>query len=289
MDLKQTALVLEGGGMRGVYTAGVLRYFMDRNLYLPYVIGVSMGACNGANYVARQPERSRIVNIHYVQDRRFLSYPRLLFGGELFGMKLIFDTIPNKLAPFDYETFLGSTQRFIMIVFDCETGKTVYFDKTGLNKSELMTIFQAGTSLPLVQKPVFYQGRVLMDGGIADAVPIQKSIQDGNQRHVLVLTQPKGYRKKPSKIAWLVRRRYPRYKGLARGMAERHMRYNETMDLIDRLEAEGKVFVIRPGRALAVSRVERNSHKLYTVYNQGYAEAKACYDKLCFYLNGPNP
>ena len=285
MDLKQTALVLEGGGMRGVYTAGVLRYFMDRNLYLPYVIGVSMGACNGANYVARHPERSRIVNIHYVRDGRFLSYPRLLFGGELFGMKLIFDTIPNKLVPFDYETFLGSAQRFIMIVFDCETGKTVYFDKTGLNKSELMTIFQAGTSLPLVQKPVFYQGRVLMDGGIADAVPIQKSIQDGNQRHVIVLTQPKGYRKKPSKIAWLVRRRYSQYTGLARGMAERHIRYNETMELIDRLEAEGKVFVIRPGRALAVSRVERNSHKLYTVYNQGYAEAKACYDNLCYYLS----
>jgi predicted patatin/cPLA2 family phospholipase len=285
MNLKQTALVLEGGGMRGVYTAGVLRYFMDRNFYLPYVIGVSMGACNGANYVARQPERSRIVNIHYVRDSRFLSYLRLLFGGELFGMQFIFDTIPNKLVPFDYETFLGSAQQFFMTVFDCETGETVYFDKTGLNKSELMIIFQAGTSLPLVQKPVFYQGRVLMDGGIADAVPIQKSIRDGNQRHVIVLTQPKGYRKKPSKIAWLMRRRYSQYTGLARGMAERHIRYNETMELIDRLEAEGKVFVIRPGRALAVSRVERNSHKLYTVYNQGYAEAKACYDNLCSYLS----
>jgi len=283
--ISKTGLVLEGGGMRGVYTAGVLRYFMDRNFYLPYVIGVSMGACNGANYVARQPERNRIVNIHYVQDRRFLSYQRLFFGGELFGMQFIFDTIPNELVPFDYETFLGSAQQFIMTVFDCETGETVYFDKTGLNKSELMIIFQAGTSLPLVQKPVFYQGRVLMDGGIADAVPIQKSISDDNQRHVIVLTQPKGYRKKPSKIAWLVRRRYSQYTGLARGMAERHIRYNETMELIDRLEAEGKVFVIRPGRALAVSRVERNSHKLYTVYNQGYAEAKACYDNLCYYLS----
>jgi predicted patatin/cPLA2 family phospholipase len=285
MNLGKAALILEGGGMRGVYTAGVLRYFMDRNLYLPYVIGVSMGACNGANYVARQPERNRIVNIHYVQDRRFLSYQRLFFGSELFGMQFIFDTIPNELVPFDYETFLGSAQQFIMTVFDCETGETVYFDKTGLNKSELMIIFQAGTSLPLVQKPVFYQGRVLMDGGIADAVPIQKSISDDNQRHVIVLTQPKGYRKKPSKIAWLVRRRYSQYTGLARGMAERHIRYNETMELIDRLEAEGKVFVIRPGRALAVSRVERNSHKLYTVYNQGYAEAKACYDNLCYYLS----
>lgn len=288
MNLKQTALVLEGGGMRGVYTAGVLRYFMDRNFYLPYVIGVSMGACNGANYVARQPERSRIVNIHYVRDSRFLSYLRLLFGGELFGMQFIFDTIPNKLVPFDYETFLGSAQQFFMTVFDCETGETVYFDKTGLNKSELMIIFQAGTSLPLVQKPVFYQGRVLMDGGIADAVPIQKSISDGNKRHVLVLTQPKGYRKKPSKIAWLMRRHYSHYKGLIRGMAERHIRYNKTMDWIDRLEAEEKVFVIRPVRALVVSRVERNSQKLYTVYNQGYAEAKSCYDRLCSYLSDSN-
>ena len=143
MNLERTALILEGGGMRGVYTAGVLRFFMDQNLYLPYVIGVSMGACNGANYVAHQPERNRIVNIRYVSDSRFISYRRLLLGGELFGMRFIFDTIPNALVPFDFETFLASKQRFIATVFDCQTGEAVYFDKVGLSKNDLTKILQA--------------------------------------------------------------------------------------------------------------------------------------------------
>jgi len=284
MDLKQTALILEGGGMRGAYTAGVLRWFMDRNLYLSYVIGTSIGACNGANYVARQPERNRIVNIHYVRDSRFLSYRRFLFRGELFGMKFIFDTFPHDLVPFDFQTFKQSEQRFILPCFDCKAGETVYYDKNELDEAGFLAVLQAGSSLPILQKPVFFQGRVLLDGGIADSLPIQKSIADGNQRHVVILTKPRGYLKKPSKFAWLVRKWYPEYKGLARGVAERHTRYNETMQWIDRLEDEGKVFVIRPDRPLIVNRVNRNSHKLYTVYNQGYSEAQACFDRLRAYL-----
>jgi len=284
MNLERTALILEGGGMRGVYTAGVLRFFMDQNLYLPYVIGVSMGACNGANYVAHQPERNRIVNIRYVSDSRFLSYRRLLLGGELFGMAFIFDTIPNALVPFDFETFLASKQRFIATVFDCQTGETVYFDKVGVSKNDLMKILQAGSSLPLVQKPVSYNGRTLMDGGLAVAVPIQKSIADGNQRHVLILTQPKGYRKKSSFINQLIRWRYRSYEGLCRGITARHIRYNETMELIDRLEEKKEVFVIRPARSLGVKRVERRKDKLYAAYDQGYADAKISFADLSSYL-----
>lgn len=285
MNLNQTALILEGGGMRGVYTAGVLRYFMDQNLYLPYVIGVSMGACNGANYVAHQPERNRIVNIRYINESRFISYRRLLTGGELFGMEFIFDTIPNVLVPFDFETFMASAQRFIAVVFDCETGETLYFEKTGMGRDDLMKILRAGSCLPLVQKPLSYQGRVLMDGGLADPVPIRKSLADGNQRHILVLTQPKGYRKKTSDFAWLIRHRYRHYEGLCRGIATRQNRYNETMELIDRLEEKKEIFVIRPEKTLKAGRVERNKDRLYTVYDQGYAEAMACYAMLSSYLN----
>jgi predicted patatin/cPLA2 family phospholipase len=289
MNLEKAALILEGGGMRGVYTAGVLRYFMDRDLYLSYVIGVSMGACNGANYVARQPERNRIVNIHYAHDRRFLSYGRLLFRGELFGMKFIFDTFPHDLVPFDFQTFKQSRQRFTLAAFDCKSGETVYFDKDELDEPGFLTVLQAGSSLPLVQKPVYYQGRVLMDGGIADAVPIQKSVNDGNQRHVLILTQPKGYRKKPSGIAGLVRWRYRQYEGLCRGIATRHIHYNETMELIDRFEERKEIFVIRPAQALIIGRAERDKDRLYAVYDQGYADAQDSYRNLCAYLNDPNP
>lgn len=284
MDKRSAGLILEGGGMRGVYTAGVLRFLMDQHLYLPYVIGVSIGACNAANYVARQPERNRIVNIRYVNDARFISYRRLLFEGELFGMRFIFDTIPHVLAPFDFETFMESSQLCIATATDCETGEAVYYEKGELG-DDFLKLLQAGCSLPLIQKPVRYDGRVLMDGGIADSVPIQKSIDDGNERHVLVLTQPKGYRKKRSGGAGLVRLRYRQYEGLCRAFAIRHIRYNETMEMIDRLEDGGDVFVIRPSQSLPVDRAERNKDKLYAVYDQGYADAHACYADLWSYLN----
>ena len=285
MNISQTALILEGGGLRGVYTAGVLRFFMDRHLYLPYVIGVSMGACNGANYVARQPERNRIVNIRYVRDRRFISYLRLLRGDELFGMDFIFDTIPNVLVPFDFETFRKSEQRFIAVVFDCHTGETVYVEKAGLTKADFMNVLRAGSSLPLVQKPVSFKDRVLMDGGLADPVPIQKSIADGNQRHILILTQPKGYRKSSSDLAWLIKIHYRHFECLCQRIEARQRRYNETMDLIDQMEREEKIFVIRPKGDIKAGRMERNKDKLYALYDQGYADASGCFEALCAYLS----
>ncbi|MDM8539879.1 patatin family protein [Desulfococcaceae bacterium HSG9] len=279
-----TGLILEGGGMRGVYTSGVLRFFMDRRLYLPYVIGVSMGACNGANYVARQPERNRIVNIRFVNDRRFISYRRLLIKGELFCTKFIFDEIPNRLVPFDFKTFRQSRQRCIITAIDCHTGKAVYYDKDEIG-DDVLKILQAGCALPLVQKPVHYKGRVLMDGGIADSVPLHKSIADGNRRHIIILTQPEGYRKKRSRAAGLLRRRYPEYKGLCNAFAVRHEKYNATIARIEQLQKKGEIFAIRPLRPLGIKRAERNQAKLYAAYDRGYADAENCYDDLCPYLS----
>lgn len=284
MDLKSSALVLEGGGLRGVYTSGVLRLFMDKGLFFPYVIGVSMGACNAANYVSRQPERNRIVNISYVNDSRYLSYLRLLAGGELFGMDFIFDTIPNSLVPFDYETFRGSDVKCVTVVTDCTTGEALYFEKDELGE-DFLPVLQASACLPFVAKPVRYNGLVLMDGGLSDPVPIRKSISDGNTRHVLILTRPEGYRKKPSWTAGLTRIRYPRLPGLCEDLARRHTRYNETMDLVDRMERRGEAFVIRPRSELHVGRIERSKKKLYAAYDQGYQDAAQSCDELCRYLN----
>ena len=269
--------------MRGVYTAGVLRFFMDVDIYFPYVLGVSIGACNAANYVARQPERNRIVNIRYVNDARFISHRRLLFKGELFGMDFIFDTIPHELVPFDFETCMRSPQRCITTATDCRSGEAIYYEKEALGKA-FLKVLQAGCSLPLIQKPVEHDGRVLMDGGLADPVPIQKSIADGNKRHVLVLTQPKGYRKKRSRLTGLVRLVYRRYPRLCQTLNTRHVRYNETMDLIDRLEGEKNVLVIRPTQQIAVRRTERDKDRLYALYDQGYSDGQARYKELCSYL-----
>jgi predicted patatin/cPLA2 family phospholipase len=284
MDLKQGALVLEGGGLRGVYTSGVLRFFMGKGIYFPYVIGVSMGACNAANYVSRQPERNRIVCIRYVNDPRYISYSRLLMRGELFGMKFIFDTLPRSLVPFDFKTFMDNDVKCLTVVTDCETGETLYYDKKELGE-DYLKILQASNSLPFVAKPVHYERRTLMDGGLTDAVPIRKSIDDGNTRNVLILTRPKGYRKKQPRFIRFAAMRYSRYKGLCEALASRHTRYNETMDFIDQLEQRGEVLVIRPRLALNVGRAERNKDKLYAAYDQGYSDAATCYVGLCSYLN----
>jgi predicted patatin/cPLA2 family phospholipase len=243
-----------------------------------------MGACNGANYLSRQPERNRIVNTRYVDDPRFISFRRLFTQGELFGMDFIFQTIPRRLVPFDWETMMASKRRFIVAATDCETGEAVYFEKEALGE-DFLKVLQASCSLPLLQKPVDYAGRSLMDGGIADSIPLRKSFEDGNRRHVLILTRPKGYRKKPSAAAAaLVRWRYPRRPGLAAGFAERHIRYNAVAETIDALERKGEVFVIRPEENLPVGRLERNREKLYAVYDQGYEDAMARRREIGAYL-----
>ncbi|MBW1742509.1 MAG: patatin family protein [Deltaproteobacteria bacterium] len=285
MNLENGALILEGGGLRGVYTSGILRFFMDRGIFFPYVIGVSMGACNAANYVSRQPERNRIVNTRYVNDARYLSYWRLLTRGELFGMDFIFDTIPNSLVPFDFETFRESDVRCITTVIDCETGETLYYEKSEVGK-DYFKVLRASTSLPFMAKPVKYKGRVLMDGGLSDSIPIRKSLDDGNTRHVLVLTRPKGYRKKRSRLARLVYVRYPRYKGLCEAFSSRYAVYNDTMDFVDSIEERGEIFVIRPELDLNVGRAERNKDRLYAAYDQGYVDASERYAALSAYLNG---
>ena len=284
MDNENIGLVLEGGGLRGVYTSGVIRFLMDKGFEFPYIVGVSMGVCNGANYVSRQPERNRIVNIDFVNDTRYISYKRLLLKGELFGMDFIFNTIPFSLVPFDQRTFLENEAKFVIGVTDCETGDTVYYEKSEL-ENDSVDIFRATCSLPFLEKPVHYKGRIFMDGGVSDPVPIQKSIDDGNSRNVVILTRPKGYRKKPSHLHLLARLWYPKFKGLQRALAVRHRRYNETMDMVEELERSGQVVSIRPSKTLEASRVERDKEKLYAAYDQGYEDASSCYERMKAILN----
>jgi len=288
-NCRHTALVLEGGGLRGVYTSGVLQFLMERQLFFGYVIGVSMGACNAANYVSNQPQRNRIVNIHFVNDRRYLSYLRLFLKGELFGMDFIFDTIPNQLVPFDYKTFRSSPQRCLVTVTDCMSGEALYYEKAHLG-ADYLKVLQASCSLPLVARPVQFGGRTLMDGGLSDPIPLAQSIRDGNRKHVLILTRPKGYRKENSWLVnLLVRLRYPRFKGLQRALVGRAASYNKTLEWIETLVDAGQILVLRPRAPLGAGRVERNKENLYSVYDQGYADAEKAYVRLCDYLSRPSP
>ena len=263
-----SGLVLEGGGLRGVYTSGVLRVFMERELYFPWIAGVSMGACNAVNYLSRQKERNRIVNLH----------------GELFGMDFIFGDIPEKLVPFDYRRFEQADETLLIVASDCMRGEAVYFDKSTLKKDQFMTALRASCSLPFLAKPVIFCGKTLMDGGVTDPVPLHKSIEAGNTRHVLILTRPAGYRKKPlpSPIVAMARLRYP--KGLATALEKRHIDYNSLMDEIDAREASGEIFVIRPKIDLHVGKAERDARRLNVVYQQGMKDAEDHFSDLEAYL-----
>ncbi|HEX2983665.1 MAG TPA: patatin family protein, partial [Ignavibacteriales bacterium] len=253
MDLSNTGLVLEGGGMRGVYTSGALQFLMEKNIYLPYVIGVSMGACNATNYVSRQPGRNRIVNIKYVNDKRYLSYSKLITRGELFQMGFIYNELPKILEPFDYKTFYENKIKCVLVATDCITGEALYYEKNDLGE-DYMKVLQASSSLPFIARPVKFRGRILMDGGMSDSSPIRRCMQDGNAKNIVILTQPEGYRKQPESAARLARLRYPHYKGLCAALANRHTNYNEMAEYVEQLKKEGSVFVLRPKEDLNTSR-----------------------------------
>ena len=283
LKFENAALVLEGGGLRGTFTSGALRRFTEDKLYFSYVIGVSMGACNAANYVSLQTERNRIVNTRYVRDSRYISYRRLLMGGDLFGMNFIFETIPNKLIPFDYKTFYESPVRCMTGVTDCISGEVHYFDKHDLG-DDYIEILKASCSLPFVSKPVKYKGNIYMDGGMADPIPIHRAVDDGWKKRVVILTRQRGYQKRPPKLPGFMLWRYRNFPGLKKCILMQYKRYNETIDFIEELEKKGDVFVIRPDREPPAGRVERNISKIYLAYDQGYAEASLRFPELLVYL-----
>jgi predicted patatin/cPLA2 family phospholipase len=272
-------LVLEGGGMRGLYTSGVLDFFMDKDLYFPYVIGVSMGACNGASYISRQKGRNKRININYINDPRYLSYRNLIRKQGLFGKDFAYTEIPTKLEIFDMQTFNKAKERFMIGTTDCDSGKAVYFDKNDCADS-ILDIIRATSSLPFLAPIVRHNGLNLLDGGVIDPIPIKKSIEDGNNKNVIVLTRNKGYIKKPFKMKFLANVIYSKHRGLIEAMINRYRIYNETIEYIEQLEREEKVFVIRPNIGLEVKRIEKDKEKLLNLYNQGYEEAKKSYGEL---------
>jgi predicted patatin/cPLA2 family phospholipase len=276
--VEKIGLVLEGGGMRGVYTSGVLDYLMEKDFYLPYIIGVSAGACNGVAYVSKQIGRSKESSIGYIDDPMLINYKNLIDKGYLINMDLLFDEMPNKLIPFDYDAFYKSNQEFIVVTTNCRTGKPVYFRKEDCR--DIMMVCRASSSLPFIAPIIEIDGEPMLDGGITDSIPVRKSIEDGNNKNVLVLTRPAGYRKKPSKIKQLVKIKYEEYPHLQEAMINRYKMYNDTLDYIDELEENGDVFVIRPSRLIKIKRMEKGCQKLIELYNLGYEDAKALYNKM---------
>ncbi|MDL4842164.1 patatin-like phospholipase family protein [Aquibacillus rhizosphaerae] len=277
-------LILEGGGMRGAYTAGVLDFFHDEQLVFPYIVGASAGACNGSSYVSNQRGRNYEVIVEYGDHPEYISYKRVFRHKELFGMDFIFDTLPNKLVPFDFDSYLKNNSRFVVSTTDIDTGEPVYYSSFE-SKEELLSVVRASSSLPFISRSVRYKGRNLMDGGISDPIPIEASIKAGNEKHVVVLTRNEGYLKKPMKFSWLVNRGYKRNPELIRAMQNRHLKYNDTIEQLKKMEQRNEVLIIRPKKTINVSRIERNKDKLHNLYTQGYQDAKNLREKLYDFLN----
>lgn len=281
--MSKTGLVLEGGGMRGLYTCGVLELFMDKELYFDYIIGVSAGACNAVSYISRQKGRNIKVNTDFVNDWRYMSLRNLIRERSYFGMDFIFKEIPDKHVKFDYEAFNNSQCDFYIGTTDCKTGKPLYFGKNDMGEY-FNDILRASSSIPLMSPIVSFKDYELLDGGISDSIPIVKSIEDGNDKNIIVLTRNKGYRKSPVKFEALVRMKYRKYPLLVEAILNRYRMYNDTLDYIEKLEAEGKAIVIRASREMKVDRLERNREKLQELYRNGYEDAESLYDRIVAFI-----
>ena len=265
----KTGLVLEGGGMRGVFTSGVLDAFMKHDLYFRYIVAVSAGACNGMSYVSRQPRRARISNIDYLARYKYIGIRHLVTQGCIFDRELLYDKFPNQLLPFDFDEYFKHAKGFEMVTTNCLTGKAMYLRETS-DRQRSLDIVRASSSLPYVSKIVTVDGIPMLDGGIIDSIPINRAIETGHEHNVVILTRNKGWRDtgKDRKVPAFIYKNYPR---LRVALSHRHVVYNQQIDLIDRLEAEGKITCIRPMRPMEVGRIENDVEKLEQLYEEGFA------------------
>jgi predicted patatin/cPLA2 family phospholipase len=278
-------IVLEGGATRGVFTSGVLDFLMEKETYLSHVIGVSAGSCNGVDYVSRQIGRTRDCMIHKEKEYSYYSsFGKFIKEKSLLDMDLIFDKYPNEMFPFDYETYFASGMECEIVVTNCVTGQAEYM-KEREDKERLMRMCRASSSMPLVSPMVNIDGVPYLDGGLADSIPVQRAVELGNKKIVLILTRNRGYRKKMTTkpVAKMYRRAYKSYPKLARAAIRRNFEYNQTMARIKRMEEEGEIFVLRP-ETEPVSRLERNYDTLMRFYEHGYELMEKQYDALCRYL-----
>ena len=278
----KAGLVVEGGGMRGVYSSGVLDFFIEKDLFFENNYGVSAGACHLCSYLAKQYKRAFRVNVDYLNDKRYCSVHSLLKTGNLFGAEMLYDIIPNELDLFDYDTYNKNKSNFYVVITDINTGKPEYV-KIGDLKKDIIYV-RASSSLPLLAQNVKINDKEYLDGGISDSIPIKKSIADGNKKNVVILTRDSTYRKGKNSLMPIIKLKYKKYPNFVKSMADRYIVYNEILDFIKELENNGDVFVIRPKKPVNIGRTEKNREKLEALYNDGYNDAKDCYEELLKYL-----
>lgn len=265
-------LVLEGGGMRGLYTAGVLDVFMDRGLHADVICGTSAGVTFGINLPSLQCGRVLRYNINLGHDKRYISLRSFLLSGNMVNKEFAYDLLPNVLDPFDYDTYNKSGVEFYATVTNVNTGLPEYIQLTDCLRQ--MDVIRASASLPFLSRKVYLDGIPYLDGGISDNIPLDKCMETGCDKIVVILTHPKGYVKKES-LYMLSRFLYPRDKALQEAFRVRNKNYNQRLRMIEDLEAQGKIIVLRPSREVQIGRLERNPERLTAMYDLGVSDAQA--------------
>lgn len=279
VDFERLGLVLEGGGMRGVYTAGVIDFLLEKNFCVDGVVGVSAGAVQAVNYVSRQERRGYRVIATYANDKRYMGLKSLLLTGDLFNREFCYEKIPNELDPFDYAAFRESSIACYATVTNVMTGEAENLRLRDLDGPD-MDKLRASGSLPLVSNLVRIDGVPHLDGGIADSIPFRAFQRMGYGKCIVVLTRARGYRKSPNRLMPLIRFKYRKFPKLVAACEDRYRVYNRTLDELEAAESRGEVFLIRPERTVEVARLEKDTGKLKALYEEGFAEAEARFSDL---------
>lgn len=280
----KTGLVLEGGALRAIFSSGVCDALLDGNVMTDYVIGVSAGIAYGVSYVSRQPRRNLEVVTRYAPDKRYMGMNNLVnkSNRSYFGLKFAYDTIPNELIPFDYDTFAAYPGEVEAVVTNLNTGKADYLPVPRQDRESLL--LQATCAMPLLFPIYRINGQPYLDGGAADSIPWRRALDQGCERVVVVLTRPREYRRKPDQMIRLIRKQYHEYPKFVQAMETRAQRYNESREQLFALEREGKVLVIAPESTLGVGRIERDTEKLRLLWAEGYQMTVERMDEIKDYL-----
>lgn len=279
----KTMLLLEGGGMRGMYTAGIIDIMLEQGIKVDAIMGVSAGALFGINYKTQQAGRVIRYNKRFAGDKRYMGIHSLLTTGNIMNEKFCFDDVPNQLDPADYDTFKNTPEEFYAVVTNVKTGRPEYIQLTDLHEKDQMEYLRASGSLPFVSRPVEIGGEKYLDGGIADSVPIERVLSMGYDRIIVVLTRPAGYRKKkgndiPAKVL------YRKYSAFVEAVNSRWKRYNAQSEVLEMLEKEERIFVVRPSRFIKVGRLEKDPEVLQEMYELGLKDAEEALERMKAYL-----
>jgi len=278
---------LEGGGLRGAFTSGVLEYLLEKEMDFDRIVGVSAGACVGASFLSKQKGRNKKVNVEYPSDKRYMGFRHLLTTGSYFNMKFVFGELPTRLVPFDEPAFYENPAEFDIVTTSLNSGNTVIFSKKETSKIGIDKVLVASSSIPLLSKPIQIGNQLFLDGGVSDSIPVKYALSK-HEKAVVVLTRPRGYRKEKLKNAFPFKFVFRKHPEFLKVLLERNDEYNRTLDFCEQMESAGRLFILAPSQEFSIGRTEKSLEKRMNLYNHGYSYMQKNFEDLQQFLNSGN-